>query len=304
MTLALFTDSVLRSIQVGSLYALMALGLTLTLSVVRLPNFAHAELITVGAYAGLLVSLVLPANVPIVLLGAMAASALVAWLSHRAVYRPLGRLNLGIYSMILASFAVGLLIRYILFLFVDRFDLFDKPMQISQSIVLRGPGFVITNTFVYSVAAALTLVTALTVLLNRTSLGRDMRAVAANLSLARVIGISPDQVNDVAWLIAGSLAGVGGALWGLYTSINPLIGFLSILSVFAATILGGMTSFVGTILGAFVVAFSENVLMQWLNVQFGVDFSLKPAIPFLIIILVLLLRSRGLLRFDAVQNAN
>jgi branched-subunit amino acid ABC-type transport system permease component len=296
VTPALLIDSVLRSIQVGSLYALMALGLTLTLAVTRVPNFAHAELITVGAYAGLLVSLVVPANLPIVLIAALAASAAVAWLCHRLAFRPLGRQNLGTYSLILASFAVGLIVRYLIFLFVDRFDLFDRPMQLSQRAMVRGPGFVITNTFAYSVAIAVILVIGLSALLKRTSLGRDMRAVAANSALAGVIGVSADRVKDMTWLIVGALAGVGGALWGLYTSINPLIGFLSILSVFAATVLGGMTSFAGTILGAFVVAFSENVVMQFLNATFGLDFSFKPAIPFIIIILVLLMRPQGLTR--------
>lgn len=293
MTLALLFDSLLRSIQVGSLYALMALGLTLTMTVTRLPNFAHAEFITVGAYAGLLISLVVPGNLLIVLICAAIASACVAWLSHRLVYRPLAKHNLNTYGMILASFAVGLLIRYLIFLFIDRFDLFDKPMQVSQQVLLRGSGYVITNTFAYSVLAALVLVMGLSLLLNRTGLGREMRAVAANTVLARIIGISTDRVHDVTWLTAGGLAGVGGALWGMYTSINPLMGFLTILSVFAATVLGGMTSFTGTIIGAFVVSLSENVLMQVLNSTLGLDFSLKPAIPFVIIILVLLIRPQG-----------
>ena len=272
----------------------MALGLTLTMTVTRLPNFAHAELITVGAYAGLLISLLVPGSLPVVLLCAMLASALVAWLAHRMVYRPLSKQHLSTYGMILASFAVGMLIRYIIFLLIDRFDLFDKPMQVSQQVLVRGAGFVITNTFAYSVLAAIALVLALSLLLNRTPLGREMRAVAANGVLARVIGISTDRVHDVTWLIAGGLAGVGGALWGLYTSINPLMGFLTILSVFAATVLGGMTSFTGTIIGAFVVSLSENVLMQVLNSTLGLDFSLKPAIPFVIIIVVLLVQPQGL----------
>ncbi len=272
----------------------MALGLTLTMTVTRLPNFAHAEFITVGAYAGLLISLVVPGNLPVVLGCALVASTLVAWLSHRLVFRPLAKHNLNTYGMILASFAVGLLIRYLIFLFIDRFDLFDKPMQVSQQVLLRGSGFVVTNTFAYSVLAAILLVLALSLLLNRTALGREMRAVAANGILARVIGISTDRVHDVTWLLAGGLAGVGGALWGLYTSINPLMGFLTILSVFAATVLGGMTSFTGTIIGAFVVSLSENVLMQVLNSTLGIDFSMKPAIPFIIIILVLLVRPQGL----------
>jgi branched-subunit amino acid ABC-type transport system permease component len=217
-------------------------------------------------------------------------------MSNRIVFRPLGKLNVSIYSLILASFAVGLILRYLIFLFVDRFDLFDKSIQVPQQIVFqtRAPNLIVTNTFVWSVPTAIVLMIALSLVLNRTTLGRQMRALADNSTLARVIGVPVQRVTDITWLLAGGLAGVGGALWGLYTSINPLMGWLTLLPIFAATVLGGMTSFAGTILGAFVVSFSENLLMQFLNVRFGVDFSFKAAVPFVIIILVLLFRPQGL----------
>lgn len=272
----------------------MALGLTLTMSVLRLPNFAHAELITLGAYVALVVSPLFPNNVPLILVVSFGGSALAALIMHRTVYRPLSRAKTTTYGLILASFAVGLIVRYLLFLTADSFDLFDKRIQISQQIVLRQPPLIITNIFLWSVPTALILMLALALLLTRTPLGRQMRALADNEVLARVIGIPVNRVHDLTWLLIGGLAGVGGALWGTYTSVNPLMGWMTVLSVFAATVLGGMTSFSGTILGAYVVSFSENLLMQWLHFQFRVDFSLKPAIPFIIIILVLLLRPQGL----------
>ncbi len=255
MPSSLVIDSVVRSIQTGSLYALMALGLTLTMAVIRLPNFAHAELITIGAYTALL-------------------------------------------GMILASFAVGLILRYTIFLFVDGFDLFDKRILVPQEVLVRTPNLILTNIFFWSVPTAVVLMLILSLILNRTDLGRQMRALADNAILARVIGIPVERVHNLTWILTGGLAGVGGALWGIYTTVNPLTGWLTLLSVFAATVLGGMTSFIGTILGAFVVSFSENLLMQWLNFQFGLDFSFKPAIPFIIIILVLLFRPQGFARLS------
>jgi len=290
-------DSLVRSIQVGSLYALMALGLTLTLAVVRLPNFAHAELITVGGYVALLSSLWLTHSLFVILGLAFIGSALVAWLMHRAVYRPLARRNLSTYGMLLASFSVGLILRYIIFLLVDRYGLFDKHIAVPVEIWYRTPDVILTNLFFWSVPTAVALMIVLSLVLRGTSLGRQMRALADNGILARVTGIPVDQVHDLTWLVVGGLAGVGGALWGMYTSLNPLTGWLTILSVFAASVLGGMTSFTGTILGAYVVSFSENLLMQWLNFRFGLDFTFKAAVPFVIIILVLLLRPAGLTGF-------
>ena len=175
----------------------MALGLTLTMAVVRLPNFAHAELITVGAYVALVVSVGVSTSVPVILVLACAGSALVALLAHRTVYRPLARLNLSTYAMILASFAVGLILRYVMFLLVDRFDYFDKPIRVAQQVLLRTPNLILTNVFFWSVPTALLLMVALSFVINRTGIGRQMRALADNTILSRVIGIPVDRVQGI-----------------------------------------------------------------------------------------------------------
>ncbi len=297
MTAALLIDSLIRTVQVGSLYALMALGLTLTMAVIKLPNFAHAELITVGAFAALVMSMGVSSNPLLVLGTAFLASALVALACHRVVYRPLAKVNPSMYTMILASFAVGLILRYIIFLLVDRFDLFDKRIQVPTTVLFQTDWLTLTNLFVWVVPTSIALVVVLSLILNYTELGREMRALADNADLAAITGIPIERVKNLTWILAGGLAGVGGAMWGMYTFVNPMLGWLAILSVFAATILGGMTSFIGTILGAYIVAFSENTLMQLLNHYLGIDFSFKPAIPFIIIILVSALPPPGSDRF-------
>lgn len=290
---ALLVDSLIRSIQTGSLYALMAIGITLTMNVIRLPNFAHAELITIGAYAALLVSLAFAAPLPLLLLAAFIAAALAALASHFIVFRPLERQKTSTYSMLLASFAVGLILRYILFLLVDYLELFDKRIQAPLEVWVRSSPLILTNIFFWVVPTSILLVILLSALMNLTALGREMRALANNLDLARIIGIRVERVKILTWFLVGGLAGVAGALWGIQTSVNPLMGWFAILSVFAAAVLGGMTSFIGTILGAYVVSFSENTVMQLLNYFFGLDFSFKPAVPFIIIVAVLLLRPQG-----------
>lgn len=293
MTPTLLIDSLIRSLQVGSLYALMAIGLTLTMNVMKLPNFAHAEYVTIGAYTALVVSLGISSN-PVIVLGvAFLVTALVALVSHQTVFRPLEKQRSSTYTMLLASFAVGLILRYILFLLADYYELFDKRIQVPLEIWYRSNIVILTNIFFWVVPTSIGLVIFLSLLLNRTPLGREMRALANNLDLARIIGIRVSRVVNVTWLLVGGLAGVAGALWGIYTSVNPLMGWFAILSVFAAAILGGLSSFPGTILGAYLVALSENTVMQALNVYTGLDFSFKPAIPFVIIILVLLFRPQG-----------
>lgn len=293
MPSALLVTSLVNTIQVGSLYALMALGITLTFSVMKLPNFAHAEFITVGAYAALALSLAIDAHPIVILLAAALVGALVAAVSHRTVFKPLESQNLSLYTLILASFALGLIIRYGLFTLADSFNLFNLRIRIPLQIVFRDGFLIITNVFALVLPTSIVLVILLTLLLNRTALGREMRALANNAELARVIGIPVERVKSQCWLLVGALAGVAGALWGMYTSPSPLMGWLAILSAFAAAILGGLSSFAGTILGAYLVAFAENTLMLFLNSSLGVDLALKPAIPFIIIILALLLRPQG-----------
>ncbi len=293
MPTALLVTSIVNTIQIGSLYALMALGITLTFSVIRLPNFAHAEYVTVGAFAALIVSLSGGVNPLVIMVAAFVVGALVALISHLAVFKPLEGRKVSLYTLILSSFAVGLILRYILFMIADYFNLFDTRIRIPLQIVYREGALILTNVFAWVAPTSIVLVILLTLLLNATPLGREMRALANNISLARVIGIPVERVKIYTWVLVGGLAGVAGALWGLQTAVSPLMGWVAILSVFAAAILGGLSSFSGTILGAYIVAFSENTVMLFLNFNFGLDLAYKPAIPFFIIIVVLLIRPQG-----------
>ena len=290
-------NSLVRSVQIGSLYAIMALGITLTMSVIKLPNFAHAEYITVGTYTALIVSRFVTTNPVIIFICAAVVGAMTALASHILVFRSFEKQKSSIYIMLLASFAVGLIIRYILFIIADYYDLFDKRIAIPLQIWYRSEHVILPNVFFWAVSISIGLVIVLSLLLNFTPLGREMRALADNFDLARVMGIPVERVKWLTWLIVGSMAGVAGALWGIQSQVTPLIGWIAILSVFAAAILGGLSSFTGTILGAYVVALSENTIMQILNHTIGLDFSFKPAIPFLIIVIVLLIRPQGFTQF-------
>ena len=297
MPQTLLMNSLISSIQIGSMYALMALGITLTMSVIKLPNFAHAEYVTVGAFTALIVSMNLSSNPLIIMGSAFVVGAIISLLSHQIVFKSLEKQNASFYTLLLASFAVGLIIRYILFMIADQFSLFDKRIQIPLEIVFRSETVIITNIFLWVVPTSIICVGILTILLKYTPLGREMRALANNITLAQIIGIAVERVKNNTWLLVGGLAGLAGALWGMNTSVSPLMGWTAILSVFAAAILGGLSSFPGTIMGAYVVSFSENMLMQYLNFHYDVDFSFKAAIPFIIIIGVLLIRPQGFTEF-------
>ncbi|MEM2883796.1 MAG: branched-chain amino acid ABC transporter permease [Nitrososphaerales archaeon] len=285
--------SVLRSILIGSLYTLMALGLTLTLSVVRLPNFAHAELITIGAYVAVLSSLI-SGDISLALILAFIITSLVAFSCHRVVYRPLSNRGATMYTLVLASFALGLVLRYIILLWASPTGYLQVRPLIPQQVVGLIGTTVILNVFLWSLPTAFILVLLLHLLLSRTKIGKMMRSVANNITLAQITGINVGKIQDISWLLAGGLAGVAGALWAILYYASPYVGWFALLSVFAAVVLGGLTSFSGTIAGGFIVGLSENLVMDVLNRSFGVEFTYKPVIPFAIIILVLLVRPKGL----------
>ena len=124
------------------------------------------------------------------------------------------------YTLILASFAVGLILRYLLFLFVDASGLFDKRIQVPLQVLFRTPNIVLTNIFFWSVPIAIALVIVLSLVLNRTSLGRQMRALADNETLARVLGIRVARVHA-----ADGRIGHGGWIWK-YRRVRFLNGIL------------------------------------------------------------------------------
>ena len=178
---ALLTTSLVNTIQIGSLYALMALGITLTFSVMKLPNFAHAEYVTVGAFAALIVSLTGDVNPLVIMLAAFIVGALVALISHIAVFKPLEGREVSFYTLILSSFAVGLILRYVLFMIADYYNLFDTRIRISLQIILREGYLILTNIFLWVVPSSILLVLALTLLLNRTPLGPQPAAIACRI---------------------------------------------------------------------------------------------------------------------------
>ena len=282
------------SITIGSIYALMAVGLTLTLAVLRLPNLAHAELITVGAYSFAILINVFSANAVLAFLVAAVVAMLLALAGELLVFRPLNKRRASLYILILASFAFGLMVEYIIYIWAAIYNQLFVVNLFPNNVLYSIGGFQITTLFVMVVPVTGVMVTALYLLLNRTRLGKSMRAIQSNLALAKVSGIKIGRVTLVTWAIVGAITGIGGGFWSIQTQVYPQVGFDVLLDIFAVVVLAGLTSFTGTLIGSYVISFSENLLMGFLYSTFGVSPSYEPIIPFVVIIIVLLVRPAGL----------
>jgi branched-subunit amino acid ABC-type transport system permease component len=286
--------SIVESLAVGSIFVVASIGLTLTLAVVKLPNFAHAEFLTVGAYAGVVISRLYPNNLLVIGGSAFLLCAIAAVVIHRIVYKPLMDKKVSIYFLVLASFAVAQLIRYIVFAWASSVNLLATQQSISIYRIATFFQVQISNIDILAIVLAIIVSAILATFLNFTHLGKSMRAIANNSDLARISGINVSLAVNIMWIIAGGLGGLGGVVLGTYTSVTPALGFDTLLDIFAVVIIAGLTSFVGTVIGGYLVGLSTNTVIEALNYYFGVPLGYSPLLPFAMIVVVLLIKPTGL----------
>ncbi|RLG50513.1 MAG: branched-chain amino acid ABC transporter permease [Thermoproteota archaeon] len=284
----------LTALLLGSLYTLMALGLTMTYAVTSIPNFAHAEFVTIGAYI-----MAVAVNFgKLGLVGGLASAflfaALVALATDELVFKKLAALGATPLHLLTASIGVGLVLRYTLSIVADLKGLLSvKTRVVVNPVATIGQAY-LTTLHLWAVPTTLAVVAVLHLVFMKTKIGKAMRAMASNLDLARVSGINTTLVRRVTWVIAGGLAGVAGGFWSVYSPINPETGWVALLWIFAASILGGFRSFYGTVLGGYVVGFSESLGITFLSRYLGVNVAYKPMIALLIIVVVFLWKPTGL----------
>jgi len=272
----------------GSLYALLAVGLTMVYRILRFPNFAHAELITTGAYSALFFTSAGVGFVPSMALAFLVAG-LAGILMDLAVFRPLRNKGATVISMMIASIGVGFVLRHIIQ------EVFGATIK-SYSITVKSyevAGARITGIQGGIILAAVLFIILFHLLLTRTKLGKAMRATSDNPSLAMASGIPIDRVILGVWFFGGGVAGVAGVFRGADTRLIPTLGWEVLLFIFAVVLLGGIGSIYGTIIAAHAISAVENLGVVLL-VSLGLSTSYRAAIAFLVLILVLLFRPQGI----------
>ncbi|MDJ0269740.1 MAG: branched-chain amino acid ABC transporter permease [Aigarchaeota archaeon] len=292
------TLPLLNSLALGSLYTLMALGLTITFSVTRIPNFAHAELVTVGGYVTAVLVNFMAFPPYLALLSAFIASAILALGMDELVFKPLYKRGSRPLFLLVASIGVGLIVRYTLFSLADATGNITIQTNVSVNPIMRFGRAYITMFHAIVIPVTIAIVIILHILFHYTLMGKALRAISDNEDLARVSGIRIYRLRRVAWLIAGGAAGLAGGLWSISLIIDPNFGWDTLLRIFASSILGGLTSFWGTIIGGYIVGFAENMGIATLNTWFGINTAYRPLISFTIIVAVFLIRPRGFAGID------
>lgn len=287
----------------GAIISLGAIGLTLIMHMLRFANFSYAELLGIGAYSALVFDRLLAVLVPVMdarigplsltwtlslsVVLAMVITGASAVVVDRLVFRRI-RENAGPLSMVFASFGVALILRNIITLiFGHRTQLYSSDIAFAVVISLD-PLLLIKPDQVFVLVAALVLMAALHLVLTRTTFGYSLRAVAENPDLAQVAGVRLSRMVVAVWLLGGALSAAAGVFYGLTNHITPQMGHTFVLPVFAATIVGGIGSVYGAVLGGFIVGIASGVALMIMPSGY------IPAMPFLIIMAVLLARPHGL----------
>lgn len=290
---------------IGSVVAMGAIGLSMTLSIVRFSNFSHGELLGWGAYFALVASLALNAasgsfaapvgpfsfgwGLLLALLLACALTALLALGLDSLLFKRLRKQ--GSITLVIASFGAALALRNLLLFWqggIPRY--YTENLQIAVPLLPRSVmgGLRVTPDQFFVLAMALATVTGLHLFLKRSTLGRSMRATALNPALARVTGIDPERILRATWLMGGVLAAIAGVFAGLTVQLRPTMGVDLLLPLFAAVILGGIGSIWGAVLGGFIVGLAESVSVTLVGAEY------RSAAAFAVLIAILMVRPRGL----------
>ena len=281
-------SQVLNGLQLGLVYALIALGYTMVYGIIRLINFAHGDVFMVGAFIGVLGYSAWGLPFPLAIALSMVVCASLGVTIERLAYRPL-RYAPRIAALI-SAIGVSLFLEYfcsLKFVFGPNYRVVSRPFQVTKYSFL---GTQVSNLQIVLFVVVLGLLVAVQYMLYRTKIGKAMRAVSRDHDAARLMGINVDNVISVTFAIGSALAAAGGTLYAVaYPQIWPFMGIMPGLKAFTAAVLGGIGVVPGAVLGALIMGQVEVLSAAFISSQ------LKDVIAFSILIIVLLVRPTGLL---------
>jgi len=277
-------QALFNGLAVGSIIALAAVGLTLTMGILRLSNFAHGDFLTVGAYLTWWINhfgLNIWLSMAIALLGTI----LIMLAGEQLLWKPLRKQKASSTSLIIVSIGLALFVRNgILFIWGGSNQNYDLPLVEA----LDFGGLKIAYYRLIVIIVTILAIVGLHLVLQKTKIGKGMRAVADNIDLARVSGINVEQIVLFTWVLTAILTATGGGLYGLITAVRPNMGWFLILPIFASVILGGIGNVYGAIAGGLIIGVAQELSV------FIVGSEYKLGVALLIMIVILLVRPQGI----------
>lgn len=281
----LFLSQLINGIQIGSIYALVALGYSMVYGIVKLINFAHGDIIMMGSYAVwfFIARLNLPPAVSIIL--SILFCALLGVTIEKVAYKPLR--NSPRISLLITAIGISFLLQYgMQLIFTPNPRMFTNlfPGQLSLG------SFNISNATLVTICVSIVMMVLLTLLVNHSKMGKAMRAVSEDNEAAQLMGINVNNTISFTFAIGSALAAVAAVLYCCsYQQIEPTMGSMLGLKAFVAAVLGGIGSIPGAVLGGVLIGIAESFTKGYLSS------ALADAVVFGILILVLLIKPAGIL---------
>jgi branched-chain amino acid transport system permease protein len=282
---------VIPSILYGTLFALMAMGLTLTYMTTKVPNFAYGSFVTIGLYTAFGLKTVYNINPYEGSIAAFFLAGAVSVLMYVGILRPLARRGTPLVALMIATFAVDIGFIGIIGIYTDYMQNRYPYSYPKQFFALQGDFnlFGIQGLFYMAPIVLASITVFIYILFTRTKFGIAMRASVENASLAKVLGINVERVNVVSWMLAGGFAGVAGSFYTLWLQGGTNTGSDLIVYIFAASVLGGLTSIFGAVVGGLAIGASADLVTLEVGLGFGYYATAGVAV-LLILIGVLILR--------------
>jgi branched-chain amino acid transport system permease protein len=288
MTASYILEQIVNGIILGSMYALIAIGFSLIYGIVRLINFAHGDIVTIGSFAMLASAVALKIPFPLAILVVLVTGAATGMMIERIAFRPMrGAPQV---TGFIASLAVAIVMENI-----GIMTLTAQPRSFAI-----GPLSVRAIDLAIVVLAVL-LMAALALFVRFTRTGMAMRATAENYNVARLMGINIDRMILLAFAIGSALAAAAGLMWGSkYSQISPLMGLIPGLKAFVAAVIGGVGSISGAMLGGYVLGLAEVLLVGLLPPEYS---GYRNVFVFAVLIIILLVMPNGLLGRSTEERA-
>ena len=295
---SMFLQQLINGLSLGRIYALIALGYTMVYGIVKLINFAHGDVMMIGAYAGYFVLIKMCKNgndINVTIFGmicailvAMIFCALLSLLIERFAYRPLR--NAPRLNSLITAIAVELILQNVMRVlpFVGP-NPKQFPTMPLQNYAIGATGVSVSNLQLIVIGSSIVLMVILNIVVNYTKTGKAMRAVSYDMQAASLMGISVNKTIAITFVIGSILAGAGGILYATaYPQIEPTMGYMPGLKAFVAAVLGGIGSIPGAMVGGVLLGVAETLTKGFISSQYA------DAISFSILIVILLVKPTGI----------
>lgn len=287
---SMFLQQLINGLSLGSIYALIALGYTMVYGIIKLINFAHGDIMMMGAYAGYFVLMALGANalgLSCAFLVSMIFCAVLSLVIERFAYRPLR--NAPRLNSLITAIAVELILQNVMRVlpFVGPNPRQYPTMELRNFAI--GPSVSISNLQLIVIVSSAILMILLHILVSYTKTGKAMRAVSYDMGAASLMGISVNKIISITFVIGSVLAAAAGVLYATaYPQIDPMMGYMPGLKAFVAAVLGGIGSIPGAMVGGVILGIAETLTKGFISSQYA------DAISFSILIVILLVKPTGL----------